>query len=394
MAPGARLQRDDRGVEALRRVRQHVARVLRQPLQVGVERRVDAQATAEERAVALVVRAAEQVGAVQQVVTQRLGVVRAGVLPLGDAQRALGQDEVGGQGRRLGFAEGAVVDEALEDLLEPCPAALGVVDRVVRRRRPHEAGEERRLDERQLVGGGAEVGLGGGLDAVGVVAEEDGVQVALEDGVLGVLTVEHQGVVDLQQLVPTVALEPGEEVVLDDLHGDRRGALLRRRGGEVGQRRPHEAADVDAVVAVELLVLDEQEGVLDVLGDRRQRDRLAVLQLEHADLVAQRVVDVGALGERLERRQLDRQLLVGVGHRPDPGRDRDDDTGHQESTGGDHEPESGEPGQRTHSASRLPAPTPPFPSPVRTPGGRASLRSGWRRRSEAAEHLAASRARA
>ena len=78
------------------------------------------------------------------------------------------------------------------------------------------------------VDGLAEVGLGRGLDAVGVVAEEDGVEVALEDLVLGHLALEHQGVVDLQQLVAAVALEPGEEVVLDDLHRDRRRALLRR----------------------------------------------------------------------------------------------------------------------------------------------------------------------
>ena len=160
---------------------------------------------------------------------------------------------------------------------------------------------------------------------------------------------------DLQQLVAAVALEPGQEVVLDDLHGDRRGALLGGVGGEVRQRGPEQAADVDAVVAVELAVLDGEEGDLDLVGDLVERDRLAVLQLEDGDLGAVDVVGVGALGQRLERRQLDRQLLVGVGDLPQPGRDGDDDRRREQGSGGHDEPEAGEPGQGTHSAPRLSA---------------------------------------
>ena len=60
-------------------------------------------------------------------------------------------------------------------------------------------------------------------------------------------------------------------------------------------------------------------------GTGRQRDRLAVLQLEHGDLVAvarRRRSERWASGWNGGRST--RQLLVGVGHRPDPGRDRDD----------------------------------------------------------------------
>ena len=79
---------------------------------------------------------------------------------------------------------------------------------------------------------------------------------------------EHPRVVDLQQLVAAVALEPAEEVVLDDLHRDRRRALLRGVGREVGQHGAHEAAHVDAVVDEEVLVLDGEERVDHVLGHR------------------------------------------------------------------------------------------------------------------------------
>ncbi len=140
-------------------------------------------------------------------------------------------------------------------------------DRVVAGRRLHQPGQERRLDERQVAGLLAEVGLGGGADAVRVLPEEHGVEVALEDLVLGLVLLEPHGVGHLQQLVATVAFEPGHVVVLDDLHRDRRGALHRTLGGEVRQRRPDQAADVDAVVDVELAVLDGEEGVDHVLRD-------------------------------------------------------------------------------------------------------------------------------
>ena len=71
---------------------------------------------------------------------------------------------------------------------------------------------------------------------------------------------------DLEHLVAAVTLEAGEEVVLDDLHRDRRRALLWGLGGEVRQRGAHETAHVDAVVAEELLVLDRQEGIDHVRG--------------------------------------------------------------------------------------------------------------------------------
>ena len=148
---------------------QDVAGVLGQRLQVGVERRVDAQAAAVQGGVALLVRPAEDVGAVEQVVAERLGVVGAGVLALRRRPDPLGQDERARDvvradlGVGLGLGDVAVLDEAVEDLAEAGPRALRLGDRVVARRRAHQPGEEGGLDERELVDGLGEVGLGRGL---------------------------------------------------------------------------------------------------------------------------------------------------------------------------------------------------------------------------------------
>ena len=129
---------------------------------------------------------------------------------------------------------------------------------------------------------------------------------------------------------------------------------MRRVGREVRQRRPDEAADVDAVVHVELVVLDGEERVDHVLGHLGELDRLAVLQLERGDLVAGHVVDVRALGERREVGQLDRELVVGVGDPPQPGRDGDDDRRDQQRAGDDHERQSEHPAEPVTVRPTLP----------------------------------------
>ena len=65
---GRRVERHDRCVDTGRVVGQFVAGLLGQRLQVRVERGVDAQTTAEQLVVALLVGVAEDVGPVEQVV--------------------------------------------------------------------------------------------------------------------------------------------------------------------------------------------------------------------------------------------------------------------------------------------------------------------------------------
>jgi hypothetical protein len=71
----------------------------------------------------------------------------------------------------------------------------------------------------------AEVGAGGRLDAVGALAEIDGVEVLREDLVLGPLAFEVVGERCLAELLEDGSRALRLERVLDELLGDRRGAL-------------------------------------------------------------------------------------------------------------------------------------------------------------------------
>ncbi len=105
------------------------------------------------------------------------------------------------------------------------------------------------------------VHAGGGLDAVGAVAEVDRVEVLLEDLLLAPLARQVVGQRRLAQLLedrPVVLL--GERV-LDELLGDRRRALA-GAAGDVGHERAGDAADVHPRAAEEALVLDRHDRVL------------------------------------------------------------------------------------------------------------------------------------
>ena len=71
---------------------------------------------------------------------------------------------------------------------------------VVARRSLRQPGEQRRLGDAQLGQPLAEVGLGGRGDAIGALAEEHGVEVELEDLLLGEFVLERQRQEDLAQL--------------------------------------------------------------------------------------------------------------------------------------------------------------------------------------------------
>ena len=75
----------------------------------------------------------------------------------------------------------------------------------------------------------AEVHARGRLDPVGAVAEVDRVQVLGEDLLLGPLAREVVGERRLAQLLEDGAVALRLERVLDELLGDRRGALAARR---------------------------------------------------------------------------------------------------------------------------------------------------------------------
>ena len=110
----------------------------------------------------------------------------------------------------------------------------------------------------------AEVDARGGLDAVGALAEVHGVQVLGEDLLLGPLALELVGERRLLQLLEERAVLLRDQRVLDELLGDRRGALRGALAAHVLPQRARDALVVDALVLVEALVLDRDHGVLDV----------------------------------------------------------------------------------------------------------------------------------
>ena len=74
----------------------------------------------------------------------------------------------------------------------------------------------------------------------------------------------------LAELLQHGAAAFGFERVLDELLGDRRGALLGAAADEVADQGAGDAAQVDAVVFVEAGVLDRDHRVLDVGADLRR----------------------------------------------------------------------------------------------------------------------------
>ena len=133
------------------------------------------------------------------------------------------------------------------------------------------------MSERELRGGNAEERLGRGLDAVCAAAEVHGVQVVREDLVFRHPLLEAARDDDLVPLARDGAAAVVQVHVARQLHGDRAAALLDLTAGRVDDQRPAERADVDAVVRVEPLVLDRNDGLADEHGHPLERDGLAVL---------------------------------------------------------------------------------------------------------------------
>ncbi len=170
----------------------------------------------------------------------------------------------------------------------------------------------------------AEVGARRGLDPVGALAEVDRVEVLGEDFVLGPVALEPVGERRLAELLEDGAAAFGFERVLDELLGDRRGALRGALAEHVLDQGAGDALEVDAVVFVEARVLDRDHRVLDVRGDlARGEQDLVLVAGQRADRFAGGVEDLAVLrrlvlGEVVDRRQ----VLRDSGHHPEDHRDQ------------------------------------------------------------------------
>ena len=156
-----------------------------------------------------------------------------------------------------------------------------VDERVVFRRRLRQAGQQRRLRQRQLPHRLVEEHLRGRLDAVrGLAADgsvRDVVEVVGEDPVLGVHPLQLLGELGLDDLVLEIMVGPqvlGQVDVVDELHGQRRGALQAVPAVDgVLDRRSDDPLVVERSVLVEAAVLDRDRRLLEPARDLRPLDR-------------------------------------------------------------------------------------------------------------------------
>ncbi len=159
-----------------------------------------------------------------------------------------------------------VLEHAAEHVVAPLDRARRIADRVAGRRKLRQRGQHRAFGNGQLIERLAVVELGRRRDAVRAMAEEDLVEVELEDLVLGQRALDAEREEDLGELA-RVADFRAEEEVARDLLGDRRAAGHVLAAGRDDQPDGAEdAADVDAPVGVEIGILGGEEGLLEPVG--------------------------------------------------------------------------------------------------------------------------------
>ncbi len=206
--------------------------------------------------------------------------------------------------RRFRGIRGGRVDRAgphhrLDDDVAAGNRAIEVHRRGIARRRLNEAGKERRLCDCQVAGGLAEIAARSGLDAVEAVAEIDLVQVQLEDLVLGVEVLDVGRENDFFQF-PAKRLVAAEEALARELLRDGASALGTAPFPDIADHGGSHTYHIDAVVLVEALVLDRDDGLDEIRRHPFERNLDALFLEDRED---------GLVG-RVEQRR-------GLGHVPD-----------------------------------------------------------------------------
>ena len=144
------------------------------------------------------------------------------------------------------------------------------------RRRARESGNQRALGEVQLLRRPTEQLPRHRLHAVDAGAQVDPVQIELEYLILAELPVDHHRQRRFAQL-PAVGFLVRQEQRPGELLRHRASALHRSRRAQVPDHGAAERNRIDAGVRVKPVVLDRDEGVLEVLGDLAQRDIASML---------------------------------------------------------------------------------------------------------------------
>ena len=360
-------------------------RVFGSHLHLGVESRVHPQTTSKQTVVALFVRIAEYVAAVEEERFHFFAEVSTGdrllrsrlhefwdlPAPLATSfQVFLFRRRVGLAGHqaldhRIGLVAGHefLGDHGIEHFHEPPSTRFGPTNRVVTGGSLDHPGKERSFQKCEILYGLAEVHLGGGLDAIRIVAEIDGVEIPLENLLLRAFLLEAQCVDDLEEFVSAVAFESRQIIDLHDLLCDG-GCALASSSFEVRQRRTEQTADVHTLVSIEPAIFDGKNCGDDVVGHLVDRHRLRVLQFVDRNFVAVAVVHVGALGDVLDRWERHRRLVVGVRQLPHPRRHSDDDGRQQQGPSHDEQGHSNRPIHHSHGAPTVPVGSSADRSPI------------------------------
>ncbi len=208
----------------------------------------------------------------------------------------------------LGLGDVPDLGHALQDGVAALGGLCLVVDRVVAARGLDDAGQQRGFLQVQVLGVLGEVALGGGLDTVGLLAEEGDVQVVLEDLLLAELLLDLDRVLQLADLAAQgllgglgdlrrVVAGLLDEVVLHQLLGERGGALGDPAALRVLVQGAQHALEVDRAVLVEARVLDRDDRLLHVRRNVLEVHHRTVAGVDGRDLVALAVQDGGALAE-------------------------------------------------------------------------------------------------
>ena len=203
----------------------------------------------------------------------------------------------------LRVGDDAVLLHAAEHIGHALLRAHALAVGVVVARSLGEAGEEGAFGEREILGVLAEIGARRQLDAPRRAAEEDRVQIDLEDFLLAQRLLDPRGDDHLADF-PLVADLVADQEILRHLLRDGRAALPAFRIGNVADEGADHTALVDSGMLEEALVFRRDERLLHVLGDVGELDpEAAVVWLVELGVGrAFHVIDVGKAGhaQRLE----------------------------------------------------------------------------------------------
>ena len=248
--------------------------VFRRLLRRDVERRVHAQAAAQDVGLGKVV-----------VVVQQLAHVTGEVRVCDDAVLAR---DLRIKRKRLGhgrivllLADVVFAQHGRQHDRAPVERVFRIERGIVVRGRLRDAREQRGFRQRQLVGRLREVAARSGLDAVGAGAVVNRVEVHVQDVVFGMALLDFRGDEHLAgfALQRDIVHLAGEDGVAHELLGDG-GCAFDATAGQVVGERAHDAVVIDAAMLVEAGVLGGDGGLDQAFADLIEVDRFAILQLE------------------------------------------------------------------------------------------------------------------